>query len=812
MYESDLTGTGRNNSSFFRMFLRQAVLEDTLFSLDAASNFPSRWPYGTTAYLYGGSFMDFIADRHGRRFATEFNHMYGRRVAPFALNQTLDRAIGTTFHDLYHEWQAHIRARAIATHVSVKAGGETSPTLVTANGGTTRFPRARPGTDQISFYESGLTSHARFSVSPTHEAETSTLFEVDGANGAASWTPDGQALVYGKLTVDENVYTYNDLFVWNAETDRSQRLTHRERARDPAVSPDGSRMAYVRNRPGTNELVVCRFHFRTLAGCRTLIGEQERDASNARHWRQIATPVWTPDGDTLVFSMWRADVGQRDLWTYRFDAPTDRRLSRITEDAAQDTAPHVGPDGLLFWSSDRTGIFNIYARDLDDDRTWQVSDVDSGLFHPWVSPDERWIYASAYTADGWELARFARPSRFRRPAPDSYAERTRPSYPPVDRQDWESTDYNPFRWLVSPIVVDPNFSAVTRGAGLGATIRGDDPLEHHEWSLGGALLTTPDFVDVRGNLALSYAWSGGPLDFDASLSLQDRPRSRDLYAESQFIPYVERQYAGEIGLRYPIRAVDDYLALSTDLRLEYSSYRDRPPVDHDPLDRRPREPRHGWFNELDLSLLYSSLDQYTDSVSIERGISARLGVNVMDEAIGSEFNSTFLTYALRLYHPNPLFDRHVFHLRVDGGVARFEFRGDRAFAVGGYQPQDVLADMIFQQPRGQFVLRGYPPNLLVGSQFQVWTGAYRFPILRLDEGLSTVPAFVRRLNGQIFADAGGAFDGLLADADLRTSVGGELQLNTQFGYHLTGTLKLGLARGLGEDAVTEWYVLYGSGF
>ncbi|MFB6372637.1 MAG: hypothetical protein ABEN55_05900 [Bradymonadaceae bacterium] len=812
MYESDLTGTGRNNSSFFRMYLREATLDDNLFSLATTSNFPSEWPYGTTAYLYGGSFMEYIAKRHGREFATEYNHLYGRQIVPFALNYTLAEITGATFHELYQEWTTYIRARALATHVAVRAGGQTKPEYITDTGGIHRFPRARPGTDQVSFYTSPLNSHARFAVTSTDSEQKATLFEVEGANGTASWTPDGEALVYSRLAVEDNVYAYNDLFLWNAETGDSQRLTEGWRARDPAVSPDGSRIAFVRNRPGTNDLVACRFQFRTLADCRTLVGRSPKKAWQASDWRQIATPVWTNDGEALIFSMWRADVGHRDLWTYDFTAPEGERLARLTDDPAQDTAPHVGPGGIVWWSSDRTRIFNVYAHNPETGETWQVTNVDSGLFQPWVSPNGRWIYVSAYTADGWELARFPRPSRFRRQAPDSYPERPHPSYPEVDTEDWEDSDYNALHWLTESMGFSPNFGVVTRGAGVGATISGDDPFGHHEWSLSGALLTTPEFVDLRGNLALQYRWTGGPLNVETALSLQETPRQRGLFAESRFVPFVERQYAGELGLQYPIRAVGDFLAVGTELRLEYSTFRDHPAIEPDPFDRQPREPRLGWFNELSLTLTYSNLDRYANSVSIERGISGRLAMNIMDEAIGSEFNSTFLTYALRLYHPNPIWDRHVFNLRLDGGIARAEFRRDRAFAVGGYVPQDVLADMIFQRPRGQFVLRGYPPGLLVGSQFQVWTGAYRFPILRLDEGLSTVPAFVRRLNGQIFVDTGGAFDGLLADADLRTSIGGELQLGTQFGYYLRGTLKLGFARGLGEDGISEWYVLYGNGF
>jgi len=110
------------------------------------------------------------------------------------------------------------------------------------------------------------------------------------------------------------------------------------------------------------------------------------------------------------------------------------------------------------------------------------------------------------------------------------------------------------------------------------------------------------------------------------------------------------------------------------------------------------------------------------------------------------------------------------------------------------------------------VLRGYPPATLVGSQFQVWRAGYRFPVLRIERGFSTVPIFLRRIKGEVFGDAGGAVDGVLANADLRSSIGAQLQLGTQWGYFSRGALQLGLARGLGDDGITEFFLQYGGGF
>ena len=808
LYESELTGTGRNNSSLFRMWLRTAALDGTFFGLGTATGSPISWPQGTTPYLYGGFFMKYIEEKYGLSFATDFNHEYGKRLVPFSMNETLREITGRSFEELWDEWSAHMKGQAAATHVAVRAAGETPLEYITDDGGRHRYPRARPGTDQITFFKNGLDSHPQFAVTNVKDEGAETLFELDGAAGSSAWTPDGESLVYGRATVNENVYTYHDLYAWHPDATEPRRLTEGKRARDPTISPGGDKIAYVRVLPGTNDLVVCDFERHEVRNCEIVAGGSRHDSSTTRRWQQIADPTWTPDGRGLVFSWWRLDRKQRDLWVYRPD--DEKRLRKLTDDAAQDTAPHFGPEGLLYWSSDRTGIFNIYARRLEDEETWQISNVDTGVFHPRVSQGGRWIYVSAYTSEGYELARFPRPTRLKNEAPKSYPGRAVTSYPTVASDDWSSGEYSAVRWL-QPLLLKPNFGVLSTGSGLGATVVGREPLGHHNWALSGAILTNPGFVDYRGNVGLSYSWRGGPLNVRLSGAIQENPRERGFVAESRSIPYVERRYTARLGVGYPIREIGDFLALSTSLLIDRQTFRNRPEVDHEPGDIQPREPEHGWFNQVDLSLNYANLDRYAHSIGVERGIAGYLTLRVQDELLGADAESMSLNYGLRLFHPNPLLERHILHLRLTGGIARSE-GGNPAFAIGGTRPQDVLSDIIFQSPRGQFVLRGYPPALLVGDQFQVWTGAYRFPILRIESGPSTVPIYLNRLKGSVFVDTGGAFRGLLADADLRTGVGAEVQLGTQFGYYLHGALRVGFARGLGDDGISEWYVLYGGGF
>jgi hypothetical protein len=81
---------------------------------------------------------------------------------------------------------------------------------------------------------------------------------------------------------------------------------------------------------------------------------------------------------------------------------------------------------------------------------------------------------------------------------------------------------------------------------------------------------------------------------------------------------------------------------------------------------------------------------------------------------------------------------------------------------------------------------------------------YRFPILTVDRGISTLPFYIQRLSGNFFLDYGGAFDRLDFDNyrdQFHTGIGGELFVNVQLGYFTFLNVRLGYAKGFGEFAV-----------
>ena len=96
-----------------------------------------------------------------------------------------------------------------------------------------------------------------------------------------------------------------------------------------------------------------------------------------------------------------------------------------------------------------------------------------------------------------------------------------------------------------------------------------------------------------------------------------------------------------------------------------------------------------------------------------------------------------------------------------------------------------------------------------------------------DVGLSTLPIFLRRIDGALFVDYGGAFDrfrfddvelfanGALVDApDLHTSIGAELWFGMTLVHRADTLFRLGYAYGFSPEAIPggQVYLLLNSLF
>jgi len=380
--ETRHTPGGRGRASWPDMLKRTAVADDAFPPLGNLDGYQPGPPAGNLRYLFGQDFIQYVSEHAGRKAWTRFVHTYGSSV-PFVLPGR--KVFGKRLRGLYQDWRAHLFERYGDQIASVRAEGETLGRLVSPPEASCVAPAFSPDGEKLvwSCYDQRTGSALWMADGMGYAGEK--LLQDFGA-GYFTWRADSKAFVYASTHIVNQFNVYSDIYMHELGKGNTA-LTSGARARDPDFSPDGSRLLYVTNRAQNNQLEVL-----TVDRRRTALTDHTDHT-------QYSTPRHSPDGAVVALSMWRD--GRRDLWLV---SPDGEPLRRITMDDAIDADPVWSADGRwLYFSSDRSGIPNVYAVELATEELYQVTNVVTGAVKPTVHPSGERMAFMQYSEDGWDI-------------------------------------------------------------------------------------------------------------------------------------------------------------------------------------------------------------------------------------------------------------------------------------------------------------------------------------------------------------------------------------------------------------------------
>jgi hypothetical protein len=816
--ESRETSAGRMRSSLFDMYMRADVLEDHIARLDEMSSNPIRWPNGNIWYLYGSRFLGWITDVYGPNTMRAVSADYGGTVFPWAINRSIRRVTGKTYEELYEGFKDHLRLRYATQMKTVETRGLREGVRITHHGRNVMYPRFVPRAarssdqDELMYWHDDYNDRAgiyRATFSDKHDALTNKpkLFARTRGASVSSFSPTGD--LYTNSSVPWRIVYYRDDIYRIAvgaratvgdEPERT-RLTVGKRATTPDVSPDGQHIAFTINSKSTTYLQIA-----DIDAEGNLVNTH--DLVPSARFEQAYTPRFSPDGKFVAYSAWTTG-GYRDI---RLVDVATGSFEQITHDRAVDANPIFSNDGkVLYFASDRTGISNIYAYEIANKALHQVTNVRLGAYQPALSPDGKTLVYVGYTSKGFDLWSMPiEPSRFLDALP---APTDRGNAPPVaDNVPMKWSRYNPIG-TVLPRNYSVNFGPGTYGNNaLTISALGSDVVGLHEV---GATVTV-DFDAPAPRVSFDYAYKRLPVNLRLRVFHAISPR-QNFVANDQQIKYDERGigFSSSLGYAIPGEFTDQFVSLA----YTFSKFRDELPyVTFDPTSTVPRIPRGGTMSTVRASYSFSNVEGSLDAAGSIRGFTIRAGVEYAGPPTGSDFTLASFDGTITGYIPMPWPGRHTLALRVGGGVAAGTYADRGYYSVGGY---DLKNNSIINQVMtgiydGSFVLRGYAPRSLSGTSYILQNIEYRFPIIKPDRGLSTLPLYIRRIDGNVFVDYGGAFNQLdltaislftnrsiISSPDLHTSAGLEVWMGTTLGYYLDAQFRLGYARGFSSKALAN---------
>jgi len=418
------------------MILRSYALDGNMLSWEQMGVFGKTSLGNESSYNAGFAFVSYFARRYGEEKLVAVS----RNLASFStmtIDAAIEKAVGKNGREVYDEWRTLLqqeyagrvtrvrsalvdgkplktdstadviepgeiqriegmllpRQGAGATgHLSESAGHPAGATVGFAN----LYPVFSPDGTKLAFTSAKGGDYFGLSSLFVYDLVKKTETLVQGyVRTAPAWSPDGTKLYYGRQTRDNPHWSLQfDIYEYDLQREEERRVTTGKRAFGPTVSPDGKQVAFVSNRDGTTNLALVN-----------LDGTAYREITLFANGEQVYNPCWSPSGDRIVF-----DYSVRDGRDIAWIRPDGADLEFLVTGDDDSRAARFSNDGRsLYFSSDRTGIFNIYRMDIAGRRTEQITNVLGGAFYPTVNSAGALAYA-AYTSGGYKIHLLEQPA------------------------------------------------------------------------------------------------------------------------------------------------------------------------------------------------------------------------------------------------------------------------------------------------------------------------------------------------------------------------------------------------------------------
>lgn len=578
------------------------------------------------------------------------------------------------------------------------------------------------------------------------------------------WSPDSTQLVYDQVHEKNRFREYMNLWIYDLKKGKPEQLMKTGRAREPAFSPDGKRIAFIQLDAGRTHLAV--FDLETKTQQVIVPGQGQSRAS---------LPVWISESEILYSD--RQDGTEKAFIKNLKTGELRQVLEKLKDPLA--FAIHR-PTAKIQFTSTQNGVRNLYETDLSFKEIKPVSHVFTHLTNGvWDEGSSRYL-ATLVDSKGFQLVQFPATEKQRLPAelpktapfwqnryPVSIGPSQQPEKPSA-QIELETNDYSPWGYLW-PRYWLPFISFGPDGfLGLVST-SGQDPLGKHSYSFSGIY----DSAIKKGSLLASY----NNQSFYPILNVT----YLDIYSRLADLSLISRNRAGQVSASWEIESVSPDWFVS---------------VGYTGIQREKfgsASEQQGPF----LGMAYSNTSKSGDQISPEAGVTSQIVLSTKQEKLTARKNNS-AEGSLIYYFSKWLPERHAIMSKFSGRYTDEPLRPDSLeSSVSDLTTSVTLA--------GSYLVRGFPTGSFLGRNVANLNLEYRFPLGRMDWAPDRYPFYMHRWHGAV------AFDGILFDGFAYNSkdknnlffekvewgkgfgsAGLELRFEANVGYHLPITLAWGV--------------------
>ena len=253
-------------------------------------------------------------------------------------------------------------------------------------------------------------------------SEQTRLTDNDTSDTYPALSPDGSKIAFVRTSTSSNNMERTDIYVMDADGSEQTILSSSDGPYGyPSWSPDGSMIAF------SSWYTVFGHRGHYLITVISADGQPMGWLGNFEEWANSLAPSWSSDGSQIAFSSNRG--GNYEIYTIDTECVLDsscswvEELTQLTEDATADSYPSWSPDGSkIAFDSSRDGNLDIYVMNADGSEQTRLTSDAAADYYPSWSPDGSYISFSSYrdgnyniyvmNADGSEQTRLTESEKF----------------------------------------------------------------------------------------------------------------------------------------------------------------------------------------------------------------------------------------------------------------------------------------------------------------------------------------------------------------------------------------------------------------
>jgi Tol biopolymer transport system component len=753
------------------MILRDRTLNNNLLTWPEMFTFGKKGTGNESVYNTGLAFVRYLAKRYSPKIHKKITREAQKKTR-LSFNKVFKRILGKDGKVIHKEWCDEI-TNTYKKQTQTIRKNIVKGKIIFSEGPSNFFPSYSPNGKRLIFTSSkgndyiGQTNLYEFKKSRVEKIANKT-------RGNIVWSNDGKNLYYAKeQKPDKYGSVWFDLAKYNFKNDEEERLTTKARIYSVAVGPK-------------NEIYLITVH----DGSHNIQKYNEKNKkltplTDFNNGEQVFTIDVSPDGKKIIFDM--ALIHGRDI--YSLDIKTKEIIPVVKDEDHDNRSPVASPDGkYIVFSSDRTGIFNLYKKYFNSDSVEILTNVTGGTFYPEINPKDGEICYSLFDNGTFKLAKLNSPKPIK-PELTQYNKNYKMPSENYDPGNLKEFDSKPYEMTFSRMFFMPFVMWDYNAFKFGTVLYQSEILNKFD-------LFTSASINKRK-------------DIDAYLSLEYKKLLPIIYAEGYFVTlhmdsesgrfnefygYKREIYFGlwdaRLGVKYNWRKANDF-----DLHISHGQY-----SAHIKDDYTGSLQKFGYtyFKGTTIEFGYNGnfvKPMWRGNINPTSGfeIDMKIAYDINDFLYGFGINEDFGTLE-QLYHNNntmrldlntdiylpvPLTDNVALNFNINSGWL-----------------ENAKVDSFFNYFGGGMPgLKGYPFYSIEGTNKFIFTSMLRFPIVK-NINLAFEPFKMNCIYLGIYHQIGNTWSGAITDFEPIQDVGTELRIGGNTFYSFPIALTFDVVYGL----------------